>query len=72
MHKRGIVKLSEATLQLSNRALFFRIYILASFKHEGWENSREFETVLQTRDVVEDLRNLREFSQRSECLDETL
>ena len=30
----------------------------------------EFETVMQTREVVEDMHNFREFSQPLECLDE--
>ena len=46
---------------------FFRVYSWASSKHEeGWENSRI--RVMQTRDVVEDLHNFREFSQPLECL----
>ena len=36
------------------------------------EGLKEFETVIQTRDVVEDLYNFREFSQFLECLHEVL
>ena len=36
------------------------------------EGLREFETVIQTREVVEDLCNFREFSQLLECLHEVL
>ena len=32
----------------------------------------EFETVIQTTDVVEDLHNFREFSQPLECIDEAM
>ena len=32
----------------------------------------EFETTMQTREVVEDLHNFREFSQPLECLDEAM
>ena len=49
---------------------FFRGYILASSKHE--EGLGEFERVMQTREVVEDLHNFREFSQPLECLDEAM
>ena len=59
MQKTGVVKLSEVTLQLSITDIF-RVYILASPKHEKG-----------TRDAVEDLHNFREFAhQLLECLDE--
>ena len=50
MQKTGIVKLSEAMLQL-NRMIFFRVYILASSKQEEG-----------TRDVAEDSLNFQEFA----------
>ena len=56
----------KAPLQLSNSTLFC-VYILASAKGLG-----EFETVMQTKDFVEDLHNFQEFSQRLECLDEAM
>lgn len=47
---------------------FYRVYISSS-KHGGLG---EFETVIQTRDVVESLHNCREFFQLPECLDEII